>query len=199
MLSLLYSVPMNTKYLFIGLGVFIFCSGALFLTNQILFTQRTAITAPTNQDAIIAVIQKVLDTTDPYNKESLGLNVFSNRLYIILKQSRAVTEADTQRIATSQYPDDKPLLIEGNIFSSLYEGYTSYNIESVIEESNHATATIGFVNSDYKEQWTDSILLAREENWKIDNVIYDKDLSQEGSLQELLTSFIASATSSTTE
>jgi hypothetical protein len=41
------------------------------------------------------------------------------------------SKADIEKVKKSDHPDEKPMIFEGALFSSLYEGFTSYKIKSV--------------------------------------------------------------------
>ncbi|SQB28810.1 hypothetical protein [Chryseobacterium jejuense] len=80
----------------------------------------------------------------------------------------------------SDHPDEKPLIFEGAIFSSLYEGYTGYTIKSIRIHDKTAEALVQFeYNTAFpKESWTDVIqLIDTDKGWKIDNIIFDKKLT----------------------
>lgn len=50
-------------------------------------------------------------------------DVFTADFEMIFAKAMEISEADTERIKKSRYPTDKPMLLEGAIFTSLYEGY----------------------------------------------------------------------------
>ena len=81
---------------------------------------------------------------------------------------------------------DKPLMIEGDIFTNLYEGYTQYKIVNTTVEEQKAYVTILFTNKNYDNiSWIDTVFLIKEKLvWKIDNVFYaDKLKKTAASLQ----------------
>ena len=88
---------------------------------------------------------------------------------------------------------DKPLMIEGDIFTNLYEGYTQYKIVNTTVEEQKAYVTILFTNKNYDNiSWIDTVFLIKEKLvWKIDNVFYaDKLKKTAASLQAYLDSFL---------
>ena len=104
---------------------------------------------------------------------------------------------EAQKIVTSAYPTDKLDMIEGDIFTSLYDGYTSYKIGDIKLEPDKDIVLVGFIyqekNPKYKnELWVDEVVLVREHGWKIDNVLYKGHSSSISNLREVLSSFINS-------
>lgn len=77
--------------------------------------------------------------------------------------------------------DEKPELIEGNVFVSLYEGATSVDVISININENIATVKIlatydlrKYGETNFKPiSWNDEIRLKNENKlWKIDNIFY---------------------------
>lgn len=90
----------------------------------------------------------------------------------------------------SNHPTDKPQLMEGDLFVSLYEGYTNFNIKEIKQYDNKASVIIEFVNSNYQISWTDEVVLIKENNWKIDDVNYLLPSKKNLSLKLLMEQFI---------
>ena len=69
--------------------------------------------------------------TDIYGeKQSIYQNThldtkYSRKLEELVKKSRETEKLDKEKIEKSNNPTDKPRLIEGEIFTSLEEGYSS--------------------------------------------------------------------------
>jgi len=104
---------------------------------------------------------------------------------------------EAQKTAASAYPTDKPDMIEGDIFTSLYDSYTSYKVGEIKLESYKAIVLVGFTYQEkdpkYKNfQWMDEVVLVNEHGWKIDNVLYKGHTSSVSNLKEVLSSFINS-------
>ncbi|WP_449397996.1 hypothetical protein [Chryseobacterium wanjuense] len=98
-----------------------------------------------------------------------------------------------------EHPGDKPQIFEGSVFTGLYEGYTTYKINSVkvIDGSNPAKAEVSveFENSNQnpKVVWTDNISLVNSGNgWKIDNINFDKKIN-DSDLKKSLKAFMEGA------
>ncbi|WP_326983714.1 hypothetical protein VUJ46_03995 [Chryseobacterium sp. MYb264] len=115
-----------------------------------------------------------------YDKPFDG-NLFSPTLKQKLEEALNASKADIEKVKKSAHPDEKPMVIEGSLFTSLYEGYTSYKIQNIMEQ-NHpkesmATVKVQLENSSVspKEVWTDTIHLINNSNngWRIDNINFD--------------------------
>jgi len=82
---------------------------------------------------------------------------------------------------------DKPDLIEGDIFTSNYEGAKSFKIISSVLNQNSAIVKVEFTNLDLK--WIDEIILNQVNNkWLIADIKYGKSYLQ-GSLISSLIEF----------
>lgn len=102
--------------------------------------------------------------------------MFSQELKKVLDEAINASKADIERVKKSDHPDEKPLIFEGAIFSSLYEGFTSYTIKSVKIQDKTAEALVAFEYNaaSPKETWMDTVhLINTEKGWRIDNVIFD--------------------------
>ncbi|QNK64657.1 DUF3828 domain-containing protein [Pedobacter sp. PAMC26386] len=86
---------------------------------------------------------------------------------------------------------DKPDLLEGDIFTSLPEGYTGFNIGEIKKEGDKAIASVEFTNKDYKNTtWKDDVVLIKENGaWKIDNVNYKGETGAGKNTKDVLSSF----------
>jgi hypothetical protein len=77
-----------------------------------------------------------------------------------------------------QQPDEKPPLIEGNLFSSLFEGPHEYKVAGMEEHDGNARVMVDFTyadpqHPDQKVQWQDAVLLVRDgDAWRIDDIEY---------------------------
>lgn len=124
------------------------------------------------------------------DRTNLSLDLI-NKIDLAIKK-----EDDNINKLKAQNSTDKPDIIEGDIFTSLYEGATSYLIESSIVENEKATVVMKFENNKWSDllPWNDDIILIKENNsWKIDDIIYSdiqrKD-TEFGSLKNLLNEYI---------
>ncbi len=102
--------------------------------------------------------------------------VFSPELKKALEDAVNVSKADMERIKKSKYPDDKPMLLEGSVFTSQYEGLTSYKIKKIHTtdpSEMSAKVDIELENSAFspKTVWTDQVQLVKVgDTWKVDNI-----------------------------
>ena len=68
---------------------------------------------------------------------------------------------------------DKPLMIEGDIYTGLAEGATGYEILQSFVVNELVKSEVRFNNVNYNQTWSDTIILKKEEGaWKIDDVLY---------------------------
>lgn len=103
--------------------------------------------------------------------------LFSPELKQLLTDAVNKSKEDIENVKNSDHPDEKPLLIEGSLFTSMYEGYTEYKIKSVTIDPSQNSAEVA-VNFEYKEskskyRWTDKIHVIHSGNeWTIDNIYF---------------------------
>jgi hypothetical protein len=98
---------------------------------------------------------------------------------------------EAKKMKESDFPTDKPMMIEGDVFTSLYEGQDSVSIEEISLQGQVAHVKVMFQNTDYNHSWSDQIILIKENNkWKIDNVIYEGQSQHIPDLQSNLKSLI---------
>jgi hypothetical protein len=109
----------------------------------------------------------------------------------LLSEALEAEDRDRARIKASEHPDDKPMLIEGDIFTSLYEGQDRALIEQIVVDGERAIAKVRFENTAYQIAWSDQVVLVYEGGWKIDNVIYGRDGAAEPDLRSALAAFTA--------
>jgi len=125
----------------------------------------------------------------------------TEKLKGLMQEAEALEDEDARLIQNSKFPTDKPLLIEGDIFTSLYEGHTSFTIKTVhLIDETHANVLVVFENKKHDEIWEDEVVLIKEYNrWKIDNVIYKKSSNTLKSTQQYLLQFLNSANTESKE
>lgn len=91
-------------------------------------------------------------------------------------------------------PDEKPPWIEGDLFSSLFEGPTSFTVGAATVERDRARVTVSFADDHTDDgkpfEWKDDVLLIIDVNneWKIDDIEYrgEWDFASRGRLSESL-------------
>ncbi len=102
-----------------------------------------------------------------------------------LKQSQ-----DAERLK-AKGSTDKPLMIEGDVYTSLYEGATQHEIIKTTGETGRTKVEVQFKNSFYNHAWTDTVLLIKEGNkWKIDDVLYTKKQGAATGTKALFSAFL---------
>ena len=137
------------------------------------------------------VVQKIYSAPNPFRNEKLDSSLFSKDLYQLITQSKQTEQKSKETIRMSKAPTDKPLLIEGEVFASLYEGYTGFKVLSTEVKKDTALVSVEFTNQSYQQVWTDKVrLIAVGGSWKLDNVVYGTPSSQPD-LQQLLRAFVA--------
>jgi len=94
-----------------------------------------------------------------------------------------------ERVKASEFPNDKPQILEGEIFSGLYEGFTSFQAGPESVKDGQATVEVRFRNEHYGVDWTDEVVLVEENGWKIDDVRYTGKKAGLLSLREVLQDF----------
>ena len=80
-----------------------------------------------------------------------------------------------QQRCLEQFPDDKPPWIEGDIFSSNFEGDTSFNVASSKTQGKTRQVPVNFVyvEGKIKVKWTDTLVLRNEAGrWLVDDIFY---------------------------
>jgi hypothetical protein len=103
-------------------------------------------------------------------------SLFSPELKKIIEDAVNASKADIERIKKSEYPADKPFLLEGSVFTSQYEGFTSYKIKKIHTpdpSGKSIKADVELENAAFspKTVWTDQIQLIKiDGTWKIDNI-----------------------------
>jgi hypothetical protein len=86
---------------------------------------------------------------------------------------------------------DKPLMIEGDIYTSLMEGTTSHQIVHAVVDNNTVKAEVKFTNQYYNKTWSDTVLLIQEDNhWKIDDIFYTSQQGGGQSTKGVLDAFL---------
>jgi hypothetical protein len=113
----------------------------------------------------------------------------SRALFALLTQAEA---ADARYHAAAG--NQAAPLIEGDLFTSLYDGATSFTVESCDTDDRRSSCQVAF---NYKkdgaeETWNDKILLVREDDqWRIDDIEFIGN--DQSSQREYLTDTLADA------
>ena len=96
-----------------------------------------------------------------------------------------------QKLYIDEHPDDKPPLVEGDLFSSLFEGVDVATPAGTEVTGDKATVTMSmrFGEGDSAVRWKDIVLLARDQDsWCISDVEYRGDwpFANKGKLSQTL-------------
>jgi len=177
------------KKLFLFLGIFLFLVSCKKNEVQPALSQDTAIHEKVNE-----LYTQYGKSNEAIYNQPIPDRLFSPDLKKVLDEAIHASKADIEKVKKSDHPDEKPLIFEGAIFSSLYEGFTSYKIKSVKIQDKTAEALIAFEynSSTLKETWMDTVhLINTEKGWRIDNVTFDK-IGNSKDLKARLTEFVQS-------
>jgi hypothetical protein len=118
---------------------------------------------------------------------TVDTSLFSKDLVEELNNLKRVRKMDEERIRKSEHPGDKPIMIEGSVFSSLMDGYTEYVIKEISIEDSSAEVMVEFIYpSDPVEKWQDKVVLVNEKGWKINDVIFSSPMTKDKNLKERL-------------
>ena len=113
----------------------------------------------------------------------------SQALYALLVQAEAA-DARYHTMVDKQAPP----IIEGDLFTSLYEGATSFSVKSCDTDDRRASCQVAFQykKDGAEEAWSDKILLVREDNrWRIDDIEFTGN--DQSSQREYLSDTLADA------
>lgn len=162
---------------------------------KFIFIGIFAITACTNSiENQKKDIEKTIKTL--YNKElsyrTVDTSLISPTLISLFEKGNQKEMASAESIKNSDHPTDKPEIIEGDIFSSLYEGVTDVKIKNIVIADNQARVFAIFSNKHYNLTWEEELLMIKTTSWKLDNVIYNPKNYTGGAkdLQELMKNHI---------
>ena len=107
----------------------------------------------------------------PTDEEQAALSPFlSERLERLLEQARA-----RQAEFGQQFPGEKPPLVDGSLFSSLFEGPTSFEVGPAVKRAGQDGVTRVPVSFRYGNEaaWQDVVLVKREQDRNvIDDIEY---------------------------
>jgi hypothetical protein len=120
---------------------------------------------------------------------AVDTSLFSRDLVDKLNNLKRIRIMDEERIRKSEHPTDKPIMIEGSIFSSLMDGYSEYSIREISIEDSSSEVIVEFIYpSDPIEKWQDIVILLNENGWKIDDVIFSLEMTKDKNLKERIKS-----------
>lgn len=140
-------------------------------------------------------IEKTIKTL--YSKEldyrEIDTALISPTLISLFEKGNQKEMASAEAIKNSDHPTDKPDIIEGDIFSSLYEGVTDVKIKDIVIADNQARVLVIFSNKHYNLTWEEELLMIKTNTWRLDNIIYNakNNAGSHKDLQELMKKHIS--------
>lgn len=146
---------------------------------------RPPVSAPEGPDEVVTNFFSTYDG----NFRSADRSMLSADLAADIDSAVNGERASAAAVAASQFPTDKPSILEGEIFSGLYEGFTAFTVDPAVVEGARATVPVTFTNANYQVGWNDEVLLVDEDGWKIDDVLYNGKKSGLLGLREVLDNF----------
>ncbi len=93
----------------------------------------------------------------------------------------------------TEHPGEKPPWVDGDLFTSLFEGATAYEIGRIDHNDSHADVLVALKYSSAKDRdvsWTDRLVLVREnDHWVVEDLEYggNWDFANHGTLRQSLT------------
>jgi hypothetical protein len=93
---------------------------------------------------------------------------------------------------------DSPPLIEGDIFSSLFEGPTAWKVGACSGDAQIAHCGVSLTHQEPSQKpanWTDTLVLSNQGGWKVDDIAYDANFAfgNTGTLNEMLKMVLSEA------
>ena len=112
--------------------------------------------------------------------------------------NKALADAATAQARFMAKNKDSPPLIEGDIFSSLFEGPTAWKTGACSGDAKIARCSISLTRQDPGQKlvsWTDTLVLSNQGGWKVDDLVYDANFAfgNTGTLSEMLKMVLSEA------
>ncbi len=153
---------------------------------------RTAVGDNNIQQTIIAFYNIYLEVRPlgvPTEKEREKLKLHISTTLRQLLQEADAAEQEYYKATGGEVPP----LVESDLFTSLFEGATAFNVLSCESRPDTASCRVEFSYNDpgnqYTFRWQDNVYLVRENHgWLVDDIEYlgDWQFMHKGRLQELL-------------
>lgn len=141
-------------------------------------------------------VEKAMTTFfSAYKKDSyreIDRRLFSDKLATLLDQATEREKEEVQIVLDSDYPTDKPFMLDFDIFTSMVEGVDSIRVLQISIIADTARVNVSFANTLYNNtiEWNDQLILIKEKDWKLENVLYGEENMEFKSLQDLLVNYI---------
>ncbi len=155
---------------------------------KVLSTRSVLVIAITVLATAVSFGQTAIDTADafyarlgelkigglPSDSELASIAPFlSNEIVTLIKRDR-----NQQAAFIKRRPGEKPPWIEGDLFSSLFEGRTSYQMGAgrMIGTATHVDVYLEYTDASGTSTWTDTVVLRKVRGkWRITNILYNGD------------------------
>lgn len=96
--------------------------------------------------------------------------------YLSPTLNRLLAEAAGAETRFSARIKDSPPLIEGDLFSSMFEGASHWTLEPCITSGTEARCPVGFsrtASNGKRTDWTDTLILVNTpQGWRVDDIAY---------------------------
>ena len=111
---------------------------------------------------------------------------------------KALTDAAAAEARFAAKNKASPPLIEGDIFSSLFEGPTAFKLGACRGDDKIQRCAVALTRQDPGQKpvsWTDTLVLANSGGWKVDDIVYDANFAfgNTGTLSEMLKMVLSEA------
>lgn len=141
------------------------------------------------EEEITQTLETIYDKPDPYYDGSLDTSVYTGRLDALIRKAKRIEQMDRQRVREMKQPGEQPYQIEHDLFTSIHEGYTSFEIKEISVNELSAEVLISFNNARVGKRWEDKILMNYENGWKMANVLYADSSDLQKTLEEFILAY----------
>lgn len=143
----------------------------------------------------VEVEEAVMTFFSAYKKNSyrgIDRQLFSDKLEDLLNRATAREEKEVELVLNSDYPTDKPYMMDFDVFTSMVEGAHTLQILQTTIKADTAQVKVLFTNTAYDStvEWNDQLIFIKKTGWVLDNVIYGAGNMEFKTLQELLMDYI---------
>jgi hypothetical protein len=167
---------------------------SILITTSVLISFLCFISCQEDKNKEIeALLNELYQSKMPDSNLLKNSKIWSSKRINQFDYIQRLTLMDQERISKSNIPTDKPILLEGSVFTSLYDGYTSYAIKDIQMNNDTAKAVVSLKYEQEgipSENWFDTIILIKNKQWLIEDIKFDKRISSINSLSESLIQFV---------
>lgn len=104
-----------------------------------------------------------------------------------LRKTIAAARAEQARCMKA-FKDEKPPWIEGDLFTSNFEGFTTFQVNKTEAASTRLTLQFEYVENGQKFAWKDDVEMVREGgSWKLNDIFFRQSAKPDQSLRGGLT------------